>query len=77
MRYAILAVLFIIAVFSFFVGYAVSSLLIGTVGDALAGPAERLGSAELDAELSLIPFGFGIICAISMCLIFLVFFLEQ
>ena len=45
MRFAVVAVLFIVAVFGFFVGYAVGSLLLTEVGDVIM----PLGVAEVDA----------------------------
>ena len=77
MRFPIVAVLFIIAVFGFFIGYAISSLLLDEVGSALAPLAEELNSAELNEELNLIPFAFGIICSISLILICVIFFLQS
>ena len=77
MRFAIAALLFVLAIFGFFIGFSVSSLLLGEVGDALAPHAARVGSSTLDAELILIPTAFGIICSIALCLIVLVFFLDS
>jgi hypothetical protein len=76
-RWVIGSVLFIVALFMFFVGYAVSSLLLGTVGDAMAGPAAELNSSEYNEELVLIPSAFGVICAISVVMIIVVYMLDS
>jgi len=64
MRFPLAALFFIVSAFVFFVFWAVSSYLISVVGVAMTPLATELGSAEYSSELTLIPYAFGIICAI-------------
>lgn len=64
MRYPIAALSFVIACFIFFVLWAVSSLLLSEVRNAMAPLASQLGSSEYSNMLDMLPWAFGIICAI-------------
>jgi hypothetical protein len=78
MRWAIVAVLFLIAVFGFFIGYAVSSFLLSTVQDAMTPFGEQLtDSTAYLSQLTLISTGFGIICAIAFTLLIVIFALDS
>jgi hypothetical protein len=77
MRWAIAAVLFIIAIFGFFVGYAVSSLVLNEFKDALDPHAAKLSGTEATDTMILIQSAFGIICSISFVLIVVVFVLDS
>ena len=75
-RYAIGAVLFIIAMFCFFVGYAVSSYLLDKMGDALLPFAATLSTTNATDNITLLATAFGVICAIIAVLIIIVFFMD-
>ena len=80
MRFAITAILFIIAVFSFFIGYSIGSLLITSVGDALDPLGDDLTASSetsFDAISILISTAFGIICAIIVVMIIIIFVLDS
>lgn len=77
MRWAVAAVLFIVAVFGFFVGFSVSSLLLSQVGDALDPYALTLSGTEATDTIALIESAFGIICAIGFVMIVVVFFMDS
>ena len=77
MRWAIVAVLFIVAAFGFFIGYAVSSYLISNVKDALDPYADELSDTTYKNELTLISSAFGIICAIGFTLMIAVFVMDS
>lgn len=79
MRWYIVCVLFIVAVFGFFVGYAVSSLLLSTVSDTMTNEADKLSTESrtrfLD-DVSVINIGFGVICSIGLTMMVMVFVLD-
>lgn len=78
MRWAIVAVLFLIAVFGFFVGYAVSSLLLNTVKNAMEPFGEQLTeSTTYLAQNTLICSAFGFICALIFTLTVVVYVLDS
>jgi hypothetical protein len=78
MRWAIVSVLFLVAVFGFFVGYAVSSLLLNTVKDAMQPFGEQLTeSTTYLAQNTLICSAFGIICAIGFTLMIVIYVLDS
>ena len=78
MRYPIAALFFVIACFIFFVLWAVSSLLISEVAGAMAPLASQLGSSEYSNMLGMLPWAFGIICAIFfVSAIIIVFVLDS
>jgi hypothetical protein len=72
-RWAILTILFVIAIFMFFVGYAVGSLLLSTFADALSPTA----SGQAAYYMVLIPTAFGVIMALAVTIIVIVYFLES
>lgn len=72
-RFAVVLVLFIIAVFGFFIGWGVSSYMLDLFGNALI----PLAPTEADNIINLLEFAFGIICAIILVVIVVVFFIES
>ena len=78
MRFAVTAILLVVAVFSFFLGYGVCSYLLSQVSSNLSLYTGPLGSdaASFTAEVSLISGGFGIICAFIITLIVGIFVLD-
>lgn len=80
MRWAIAAVLFVIAIFGFFVGYAIGSLLITDIYTSLEPHGNQLtaGSATGYFNIAtLLRAGFGIICAIVFVVITLIFIMDS
>ena len=77
MRFAVTAILLIVAVFGFFLGYGVSSFLLGTFYNALEPHASLLSSTNAKDDMLLISSGFGIICAIAIVMIIVVFVLDS
>lgn len=78
MRFAVTAILVVIAVFGFFVGYGVCSYLLTQVSSSLIPHAGLLGSDStifID-EVTLISSAFGIICAFILVMIIVVFVLD-
>lgn len=73
MRWPIVAVLFVVAMFTFFVCYAVSSLLLDTVSDALLPVA----SSEADAIITLLSTAFGVISAVFVTIIIVLYGVES
>ena len=73
MRWAVIAVFFIIACFGFFIGFSVSSLLLSEVGDALT----PIASSETVDIILLLKTAFGVICALAFGLLFIIFGLES
>lgn len=77
MRFPIAAVMFVVASFIFFILFAVSSMLMTEVGDALDNVDDGLPSDYTNLR-NLIPAAFGIIGAIFFVTgILLIFFLES
>jgi Na+/proline symporter len=76
MRFAVTAVLFIIAMFSFFIGYAVSSFVLDSFYDALEPHANQLSTSNAKDDMILIKTGFGVICSFISVLIIVVFILD-
>lgn len=71
MRFPLAAMFFVIGCFIFFVYWVFSSLIIGAVHDALP-------SSNADHIINVIPWAFGIICAIFfVSALVSVFFLES
>ena len=78
MRFPIAALFFVIACFIFFVLWAVSSLLISEVANAMAPLASQLSTNEYSEMLGMLPWAFGIICAIFfVSAIIVVFVLDS
>lgn len=77
MRFAVTAILLIVAVFGFFLGYGVSSYLLSTFYDALEPHASLLSSTNAKDDMILISSAFGIICAIALVMIIIVFVLDS
>jgi len=73
LRWAVVSVLFIVAMFGFFIGYSVSSLLLDTFADALIPVA----AAQAVYLITLIEVAFGVICAVCVTLIVFVYFVES
>jgi len=65
-------VLFLIAVFGFFIGWGVGSFLLDTFGNALI----PMASSEAEDIITLLQFAFGIICAIALVMIVIIFFID-
>ena len=77
MRYPMAALGFVIACFVFFVLWASSSLLINEVHEAMQPLARNMDSNDYNNMLNMLPWAFGIICAIFfVCAIIFVFVLE-
>lgn len=72
-RFAVLMVLFLVAVFGFFIGWGVSSFVLNTFSSALI----PLAPAEADEIITLLEFAFGIICAIILVILVFVFVIES
>jgi len=64
MRFPLAALFFLVSSFIFFAFWAFSSFLMGAVGDAMTPLATNLGVSEYSNLLTLLPYAFGIICAI-------------
>lgn len=78
MRFPTAALFFVIACFIFFVLWAVSSFMIGATVDVMQPLADNLGSSEYNNMLNMLPWAFGIICAIFfVSAILVVFVLES
>lgn len=77
MKFAVAAVLLLVAVFGFFIGYAVCSFLLGTVLDVLTPFADQLSTSNAKDDMVLVNSGFGIICAIILVFIIIVFVLDS
>ncbi|GAG92265.1 unnamed protein product [marine sediment metagenome] len=75
MRFPIAALFFVIACFIFFVLWAVTSLLINEVRNAMAPLASQLGSDSYNNMLSTLPWAFGVICAIFFVMAIIVVFI--
>lgn len=75
-RFAIGAVLFIVAMFMFFVGYAVSSYLLDKVGDAMLPFTATLSTTNATDNITLLSTAFGVICAIIVVLIIIIFYMD-
>jgi hypothetical protein len=76
MRFAITAVLFVIAVFGFFIGYAVSSYTLTQFYNALEPFANTLSTTNAKDDMILLCSAFGIICAFILVLIVIIFVLD-
>lgn len=72
-RWAILTVLFVIAIFMFFVGYAVGSLLLSEFASALLPTAP----SEAAYYITLISTAFGVIMALGITILVFVYFLQS
>lgn len=81
MRFAIAAVLFIVAIFGFFIGFTIGSYTLDHIYTALETPANNLlesnNSASYLNTSTLIKTGFGIICSIIFVVITLIFILDS
>ena len=78
MRFPTAALFFVIACFIFFVLWAVSSLLLSEVAGVMQPLADQLPSDEYSNMLGLLPWAFGIICAVFfVSAIVVVFILES
>jgi len=77
MRFAITAILFVVAVFGFFVGYAVSSYLLSSVSTALEPLTDSLSTTNARDDITLLCSGFGIICALALVIIIAIFILDS
>ena len=77
MRFAIAAILVVIAVFGFFVGYGVCSYLLSSVYTSLEPFADALSSSNAKDDMILISSAFGIICAFILVMIIVVFVLDS
>lgn len=78
MRFPLAALFFVIACFIFFVLWAVTSLLLSEIGEAMAPLASRLSTDNYSNMLGMLPWAFGIICAIFfVSAIIVVFVLES
>ena len=78
MRFPTAALYFVITSFIFFVLWAVSSLLLSEVGSAMQPLADRLSTDNYGNMINLIPWAFGIICAIFFVTgIILIFVLDS
>lgn len=77
MRYPIAALFFVIACFIFFVLWAVTSFFISEVVSVMSPLADQLPTNEYSNMLNMLPWAFGIICAIFfVSAILTVFVLE-
>lgn len=65
-------VLFLVAAFSFFIGWGVSSFVLDTFADSLI----PLAPDEADETINLLEFAFGIICSFIITMIVFVFVIE-
>ena len=71
MKFPVAALFFVIGCFIFFVYWVFGSLIVNTVADALP-------SSQADHIVNMIPWAFGIICAIFLiCGIVAVFVMES
>ena len=78
MRFPTAALFFVIACFIFFVLWAVSSYFIGATVDVMSPLAEDLSTDSYRDLLGLLPWAFGIICAIFfVTAIIIIFVLES
>jgi hypothetical protein len=76
-RFSIAALFFLISSFIFFISWAVSSLLLNEVYNALSPYSASLGS-EYSGLITLIPYAFGIIAAIFfVCALLFIFVLDS
>ena len=64
MRFPAAALFFVIACFIFFVLWATTSLLLSKVGGAMQPLADGLSTSNYGDMLDMLPWAFGIICAI-------------
>lgn len=72
-RWAIVTIFFVIAMFMFFVGYAIGSLLLSEFANALLPHA----SGQAAYYMVLIPAAFGVIMAFCVTIIVFVYFIES
>lgn len=77
MRWALATIFFIIAVFGFFVGYAVGSLVLSEFDDALRPHADKLSTTNASDNMTLLKSAFGVIGAIIFVVIAIVFGMES
>ena len=78
MRFPAAALFFVIACFIFFVLWATSSLLLSEVSGAMQPLAYKLSTSNYSDMLNMLPWAFGIICAIFFVMaIIVVFILES
>ena len=78
MRFPLAAMLFLISSFIFFVSWAVSSYLITTVDDALSPLSTGFSTSGFADVVTLLPWAFGILCAIFFIAgILLIFVLDS
>lgn len=78
MRFPLAALYFVIASFIFFVLWAVSSLLLSEVASVMQPFASKLSTDNYSNMLGMLPWAFGIICAIFFVTgIILVFVLDS
>lgn len=78
MRFPAAALFFVIVCFIFFVLWAVGSLLLGEVTGAMQPLADGLSTDNYSNMLNLLPWAFGIICAIFfVSAILIIFVLES
>lgn len=77
MRFPIASLYLLVTSFIFFCFWAFSSYLLGTVATAMTPLAADLGEPAYTKLLTLLPYAFGIICAIFfVAAILVIFFLE-
>lgn len=78
MRFPAAALFFVIACFIFFVLWATTSLLLSEVGGAMQPLASKLSTDNYSNMLNMLPWAFGIICAIFfVSAIIVVFVLDS
>lgn len=77
MRFAITAILVVIAVFTFYVGYSVCTFLLSSIYNSLEPFALTLSSSNAIDDMKLISGAFGIICAFIVVIIIVVFVLDS
>jgi len=78
MRFPIAGLFLLISSFIFFIFWAVSSFLLGEVGAAMGPYAEQLTTDNYGNMLNLLPWAFGIICAIFFVTgIILIFIMDS
>jgi len=78
MRFPIASLGLIIASFIFFVLWATTSFLIGKTNDVMSPLADKLGTGNYGNMLDMLPWAFGIICAIFfVSAIIFIFVLES
>ena len=77
MRFPIAALFFVIACFIFFVLWATSSLLLSEIRSAMQPLASQLSTDNYSNMLGMLPWAFGVICAIFFVAAILVIFVLE